>query len=337
MKKKLLAGLIILVLAFSVSCGKKQEQVEGAKPQEELAHEEAEAELSPLPSHDKFVAEVAGRGIEKEDFEKNFLFRKYSYMMSYGEDVFEGEGAKTLEESIRNALQEELARELVYVILAEKDGFSLDLEEASKIYEEDFLQKNSPETLEYFEENSLDRDFVTRRIAIDQMVGGFIERIQDDYLKSDGFKEKQEQVQLVRASHIIVDSSEEAEEIRALIEEEPSRFEMLAQERSTDASAENGGELGYFEFGDMVEEFSMAAFDLELDEVSQVVASDFGYHLIKVSDKGSLREIMDRGEEDPSLDQKILNLSYSVIGEKLLELYEKQIEETPIDYYSIES
>ncbi len=335
MKKKLLVGLTILALLFTVACGgdrAKEKEGESA----EITGEEADTEISSLPSHDKYVAEVDGRGIEKEEFEKNVLFRRYSYMMNYGEEIFEGEGAKTLEDNIRNSVQEELARELVYVILAEKEGFKMDMEEAKKIYEEDFLLKNSPETLKYFEDNNLDEAFVLKRIAIDQMVGGFIEKIQDEYLASDGFKEKKDVLELVRASHIIVETQEEAEEIKALLDEESSRFEMLAVERSKDGSAENEGDLGYFEYGDMVEEFSKAAFDMEVGEISDVVTSQFGYHLIKLNDKGSLLEIMDRGIEHPSLDKKILDLSYNVIGEKLMALYEEQVEKTPIDYYKIE-
>jgi parvulin-like peptidyl-prolyl isomerase len=208
--------------------------------------------------------------------------------------------------------------------------------EAAKIYEEDFIARNTDETLKYFEENNLDKDYVTNRIAIEQLVGSFIQKLQDDYLDSDGFVEKEKTLNLVRASHILVNTQEEALEIKGLINEEPSRFEMLAKERSTCASAENEGDLGYFEATDMAEEFSKAAFAMEIDEISEVVASQFGYHIIKLTDKGTLFEILERGSEDPYLDQKLLDLSYQVVGEKLKNLYDEQLLKTPIQYYSIE-
>ncbi|NLY37035.1 MAG: hypothetical protein GX046_07360 [Tissierellia bacterium] len=336
MNKKIMIGLLILVLVTTVACGKKEETpAQGAVENGET--EQIEEEKAPiLPSNENFVAEIDGKGITKEEFEKSYLFRKYSYIKSYGEEVFTGEGAKTLERNMRLQVQEELAREQIYVLLAENAGFKKDMTEAAKIYEEDFIARNTDETLKYFEENNLDKDYVTNRIAIEQLVGSFIQKLQDDYLDSDGFVEKEKTLNLVRASHILVNTQEEALEIKGLINEEPSRFEMLAKERSTCASAENEGDLGYFEATDMAEEFSKAAFAMEIDEISEVVASQFGYHIIKLTDKGTLFEILERGSEDPYLDQKLLDLSYQVVGEKLKNLYDEQLLKTPIQYYSIE-
>jgi parvulin-like peptidyl-prolyl isomerase len=58
-------------------------------------------------------------------------------------------------------------------------------------------------------------------------------------------------------------------------------FAELAREYSDCPSSQAGGDLGFFSRGDMVPEFDKAAFDLKVDEVSDVIETDFGFHLIQ--------------------------------------------------------
>jgi DNA-3-methyladenine glycosylase I len=89
----------------------------------------------------------------------------------------------------------------------------------------------------------------------------------------------------VRASHILVDTEEEAQKVIERIKEGED-FSDLAKELSLDtASGANGGDLDYFTYAQMVEPFSKAAFSLEIGEVSQPVQSDYGYHIIKLTDR----------------------------------------------------
>ncbi len=62
-------------------------------------------------------------------------------------------------------------------------------------------------------------------------------------------------------------------------------FEALAREYSEGPSASSGGDLGFFRKSDMVKEFSTAAYALKKDEVSSLVLSPFGFHIIKLLDK----------------------------------------------------
>jgi peptidyl-prolyl cis-trans isomerase C len=62
-------------------------------------------------------------------------------------------------------------------------------------------------------------------------------------------------------------------------------FAALAVKHSEDGSARQGGDLGYFESREMVPPFSEAAFKLKPGEISDVVTTQFGYHIIKVTDK----------------------------------------------------
>jgi parvulin-like peptidyl-prolyl isomerase len=88
----------------------------------------------------------------------------------------------------------------------------------------------------------------------------------------------------VRASHILVETEKEANELLKRIEAGES-FEELAKKYSKCPSGRNGGDLGYFTRGMMVPEFEEAAFELPKGKVSKPVQTDFGYHLIKVYDK----------------------------------------------------
>jgi parvulin-like peptidyl-prolyl isomerase len=98
-----------------------------------------------------------------------------------------------------------------------------------------------------------------------------------DEISKDTPKEEEQ----VRASHILVDTEEEAQEVMERLAAGED-FAELAIELSTDTgSSANGGDLGWFGRGQMVPEFEEVAFNLEIDEISYPVQSDFGWHIIK--------------------------------------------------------
>lgn len=92
------------------------------------------------------------------------------------------------------------------------------------------------------------------------------------------------QYSTVRASHILVDTKEEADDLKSRINKGEA-FETLAKKYSKCPSGQQGGDLGYFEKGQMVKEFEDSAFSLPVGQVSNPVKTTFGWHLIKVFDK----------------------------------------------------
>ncbi|MDH3344874.1 MAG: peptidyl-prolyl cis-trans isomerase, partial [Desulfobacteraceae bacterium] len=115
-----------------------------------------------------------------------------------------------------------------------------------------------------------------------------------DFYKNnpDMFKQSEQ----VKASHILIKVDTQADksakdqankkikEIQKKLEDGED-FAGLAKEYSEGPSNVNGGDLGYFERGRMVKPFEDAAFKLKPGEVSGMVETPFGYHLIKVVDK----------------------------------------------------
>lgn len=84
----------------------------------------------------------------------------------------------------------------------------------------------------------------------------------------------------IRCAHILVEKESLAKEILERIKKGES-FAKLAEQYSTDGSRRRGGDLGFFGKGMMVKPFEEAAFSLEKGQVSGLVKTQFGYHIIK--------------------------------------------------------
>ena len=88
----------------------------------------------------------------------------------------------------------------------------------------------------------------------------------------------------VRASHILVKTEDEAKKLYDEIKAGKS-FAEAAEEVSLCPSGQNGGDVGFFSKGMMVKPFEDACFLMEVGEISQPVQTQFGWHLIQLTDK----------------------------------------------------
>jgi peptidyl-prolyl cis-trans isomerase C len=138
-------------------------------------------------------------------------------------------------------------------------------------------------------------------MMLDKMVQGEVASLPDateaeakDFY--DKNPDKFKQGESVRASHILVLANENADEaakkaartnIDGILKRVRSGedFAKLATEYSDDSSKAQGGDLGFFQKGQMVPAFDQVAFSLKPGEVSDVVTTQFGYHIIKVAER----------------------------------------------------
>lgn len=95
------------------------------------------------------------------------------------------------------------------------------------------------------------------------------------------------------ASHILVETEEEAKAIRDELDA-GADFAEMAKQKSTGPSGPNGGELGWFGAGMMVPEFEQAVLALEPGQLSPPVQTQFGWHIVKLNET--------RAKEAPALD-----------------------------------
>jgi len=86
-----------------------------------------------------------------------------------------------------------------------------------------------------------------------------------------------------RASHILVKDRALAQQLLKQLKQSGGRFESLAREHSTCPSRSKGGDLGWFGPGKMVAQFESACKRLSPGSISDVVQTQFGYHIIKLT------------------------------------------------------
>jgi len=188
---------------------------------------------------------------------------------------------------------------------SEKKGIKINPKEVSDQFQK--IQQRYPSKDEFkklLSEMGLTESDVQKQISrgmaiqqlIDKEVGDKI-KIGDEEVKSyyDANPQLFQQPEQVQASHILVKvdataTQAQKDEARKKIESVQKKaqkgedFATLAKTYSEGPSGPQGGDLGYFRRGQMVKPFEEAAFNLKPNETSDIVETQFGYHLIKVVD-----------------------------------------------------
>ena len=200
---------------------------------------------------DRVLAKVSNRTITLRDFKS-----RAAKMPSYYQNIIEKNKKGYLDEVILEMLlYEEAVRNGV-----DKDKEVKDVLDAArkKIIVAKFI-KNEVE----------DRVKVT-----DAEMKQFYEYRKDDFKSPE----------MWRASHILVSTEKEAAEIQDALSK-GANFEELAKAHSIDATASRGGDVGYFRAGQLVPDFEKVCLKLNIGQVSDIVHTQFGYHIIKLTDK----------------------------------------------------
>ncbi|MCH2547756.1 MAG: peptidylprolyl isomerase [Alphaproteobacteria bacterium] len=190
------------------------------------------------------------------------------------------------------------------------------------------LNKAQAKNVEHTNEFKERMDVMKRQMMIQVYLKSMLDEIvpeKDVKKEYEVIKEKFAGKKEVKASHILVDSEEEAKAIHKEIKD-GADFAKLAEEKSIDkASGAKGGDLGFFTKDRMVPEFADAAFAADKGEVTEPVKSDFGWHIIKVEDK--------RNVEPPKYDEVKERIQESLANAAIERYVNNMIAEANITYY----
>lgn len=208
-----------------------------------------------------------------------------------GKKITEAEFIKALKEGAGRPILDQLISEILIENAAATEKISISQEDIdnrlaeirSAYPSEDFFKAA-------LKQNNLTEQTLKERIRLNLVLEALATRdvtVTDDELRQYYDENTDEFVkpEQVHARHILVNTREEAEEILKQLQG-GSDFAELAKERSTDAvSAEQGGDLGFVQRGEMVKAFEDAVFAMSPGQIEGPVETEFGYHVIKVEEK----------------------------------------------------
>ncbi len=224
------------------------------------------------------------------------------YVAQYGEEfmntevngVTNAESAKTF--IINNNVQNMLIKD--YMI---SQGFEIDATELASELEQFNNALNEDETRKsYFESAGVTDAFKEEQIALSLYVKAFQEEIYKDAEAQTETLENMYATEIVEISarHILVEDEATALEVKAKLDAGEDFAELAKQVSKDPGSASNGGDLGYFSKGVMVEEFDNVAFSQAIGVISDPVQSSLGYHIIKVEDQLTINKMIENGKEE---------------------------------------
>ncbi len=184
------------------------------------------------------------------------------------------------------------------------------------------------------------RDSIRQSIAIEQLlVANGLQEPDAAQVRAfyDANQEMFQQPEQIRARHILIkvepDATEEdweaarvrAEEVYKEVTKSGADFAAIARERSEGPSAPQGGELGTFPRGQMVPEFENVAFDMKKDEISKLVRTQFGWHIIQVTEKKPAG-VVEFSDVEPRLERELRNQAIQQALQEYLENLRSQSE-----------
>ena len=295
----------------------------------------------------KAVAIVNGQDITLGNYEKLLALNKSSMEAYYGSEIWstEIEEGKTYEETLRDMVLETMIGSEVVYQQAEKDKVAPTEEQIQE--QIDSFNESIKDDTDYqaeLKKMGIDEEFLKFQFARDLANSNLQEKFEEDTKISENDMKKYYEdnkddfyTDTVTASHILIktqddegnelsdtkkkEAKKKAEEVLAKVKAGED-FAELAKEYSEDSSASSGGDLGTFGRGQMVTEFEDAAFAMNAGEISDIVQTEYGYHIIKVTDR------VNKQESYEDVKDKIKS---TLVSEKYAEYIEKLREDSDIE------
>jgi peptidyl-prolyl cis-trans isomerase C len=305
-KSKSLACVLVFITAAAGACRKSPgtQATTSAQPAAATAQPPAPgqppapAPAKPIPAQlPDVVARVNGQDVTKADLERII-------------HTMEGRAGQPVPPDRRDEIyRSALDQLIVYTLLSQESktrGIKVDDGEIEQKMQE--LRGQFP-TQAAFEKALKDRGMTADNVRKDARVDISVNKVMNAEVANvpgpsdadakafyDKNPERFKRDEQVRASHILVRVDPNAtaaakQKARAEIEsvlaqlKAGGNFAKLAQQHSQDGSAAQGGDLGFFPRGEMVPEFDKAAFALRKGQLSGIVTTQFGYHIILVTDR----------------------------------------------------
>lgn len=236
-----------------------------------------------------YIAEVNKSGITSNQLQSAFL----KAISGYDDATLSSLDQSAIVSFKKNILDQLINTELLYQ-QAQKEKIKISNDEIN--LEIDKIKDNfsSPEEFnEALKANNITlvrlKEDIKRQLMINSVLGETRNQVSiSDEELLEYYNENKEsflEPEQVHARHILVETEEEANNLLLQLKEGLTDFAELAKEKSIGPSAPSGGDLGFFARGQMVKEFEDAAFSLEPGKISEVVQSQFGYHIIKCEEK----------------------------------------------------
>ncbi|TJX15584.1 peptidylprolyl isomerase [Tissierella creatinini] len=239
------------------------------------------------------VGSVDGQDITQAELDADYEVFKSLYERELGEDALEqtGQDGISLGESLKDSILEKLIMEKLIAKESEKLNISISNEDLDEAVQKSINDMGGQESFdEFLESMNITKDFYASNLKKELLV----QKHKDEFLKTititddeakDFFEENKDQSTIVRASHILVATEDEGKEVLQRLANGED-FATLATLESLDSvSAANGGDLNYFGRGKMIAEFEEVAFALEEGETSELVKTEVGYHIIRLTEK----------------------------------------------------
>ena len=239
------------------------------------------------------VATVDGQGIRQEEFDTDYKVYRTMFEKQLGEDALDqvGSDGKTFDDTLKEDILEKLITEQIVSQEAEAMNIVVTDEEIAQNIELYIKNMGGEDAFnEFLASNDISKEYIEtnmgKEILVQKHKQNYLEGVNISQEEAkEYFEENKDAMTIIRASHILVGTEEEGNEILKKLKNGQD-FATLAIENSLDSvSALQGGDLEYFGKGAMIPEFEDATFALKEGETSDLVKTEVGYHIIRVAER----------------------------------------------------